>query len=281
MKNLFTLSFLFGSFFYIANSQAAVISYSDFTDVSNLSVNGDAATTNTSDGTVLRLTKNQTYQSGSIFSNTTVNAADFSTFFTFRITEPGGTLFDGNTVSGADGLVFVAQSVSSSIGGAGAGIGYSGINHSIGIEFDTWHNSANNDPNSNHIGIDINGNVNHGAGSPHTVGVNTRFDDGNLWYAWVDYNGTTLEIRANQTGARPVNALLSQNLNLVNILGQNDAYIGFTSGTGADYGNHDIINWEYRDSFNPIYNSIPEPSSLVLLGLGLTGFGFLRKKKKA
>lgn len=272
-----TLSFLLLS--AVGQSQATTMSFSNFSDTSLLDLNGTATTTTTSDGTVLRLTSATTNQSGSAFSYATVNAATFSTFFTFRITNFGGTLFDCNTRTGADGLVFVAQSVSSSVGGAGAGIGYSGIPNSVGVEFDTWCNAANNDPSSNHIGIDTNGNVNHGSGALYTTNVATNFDDGNIWYAWVDYDGTNLEVRANQTGVRSATALLSRTLDLTTILGQANAYIGFTSGTGADWGNHDVIAWEYRDSFNPIDNRIPEPATITLLGAALAGLGFRRYRK--
>ena len=174
---------------------AAVVVFNDFSDVSSLTLNGSATTTVTGDGTVLRLAPALASQAGSAFSTATVQAATFSTFFKFRITDPGGVLFDGNTEVGADGIVFVVQSVSSSIGGIGAGIGYAGINPSVGVEFDTWHNSFLNDPNSNHLGIDLNGDVNHGVGSPNTYVMPTKLDDGNVWYAWVDYDGTQIEVR--------------------------------------------------------------------------------------
>jgi hypothetical protein len=253
---------------------ATVILYNDFSDTTGLDLNGSAAVVSTVDGQVLRLTPALNDRSGSTFSGVQVNAADFSTFFKFRITSPGGILFDGNTEVGADGIVFVVQSVSSSIGGAGGGIGYGGINNSVGVEFDTWHNSALSDPSSNHVGIDTQGNLNHGVGAPYTVNVSPNFDDGEIWYAWIDYDGTDLEVRLNQTGIRPLDPLLARTIDIPTQLGAvNNAYVGFTSGTGADWGNHDILMWEYRTEFAPIGFSngsfVPEPSSGLLLIGGL------------
>jgi hypothetical protein len=260
---------------------AGVFSFPDFSDTSGLTFNGSASATSTAaDGDVLRLTPALPSRNGSVFSSETINAATFSTAFRFRITEPGGRLFDGNTETGADGIVFVAQSVSSSIGGIGQGIGYSGIGNSVGVEFDTWHNSANNDPDSNHLGIDINGIVNHGVGSPNTLGIATRFDDGNIWFAWVDYDGSDLEVRVNQSGIRPVAAALSRALDLPSILGQDTAYVGFTSGTGADWGNHDILSWTYRDEFDPIDGVVPEPTSLAIFVVGLVAGVHPRRRRR-
>lgn len=275
MKNKTKLWLALSSMLFTVPLQATVIYHPDFSDTSMLTLNGDTTTPTTSDGTVLRLTPAAGNQSGSAFSSTTLNASDFSTYFTFRITDPGGTIFDCNQTAGADGIVFVAQSVSSSIGGAGAGIGYAGISNSVGVEFDTWCNGANNDPSSNHLGIDINGNVNHGPGAPNTLDVLTDFDDGNIWHAWVDYDGTNIDVRANQTGIRPLLADLSMPLDLPTILGTNNAFVGFTSGTGADWGNHDILTWEYRDRFNPI--SVPLPATLWLFAAGFVGLMFRRR----
>jgi hypothetical protein len=258
-----------------AVGEATVVNFPDFSSTAGLTLNGSAAATLTGDGNVLRLTPANFGQAGSAFSSATINAASFSTFFSFRISGAGGWCCDASGQVGADGLVFVVQSVSSSIGGGGGGIGYLGIGQSAGVEFDTWNNGSGvGDPDSNHVGVDTNGSVN----SLVTQGVSPNFDDGNIWYAWVDYDGTTLDIRANQTGIRPVATLLSTSLDIPLLLGGSTAFVGFTSGTGADYGNHDILSWEYRDSFEPIGGAVPEPGTLSLLGLGLA-LGAARRRR--
>lgn len=243
-------------------SGATTIIFNDFSSTAGLTLTGSAnAPVVTGDGSVLRLTPALTTQSGSAFGTSTINASTFSTYFTFRISNRGG-ISDGTAV-GADGLVFVIQPVSASIGGAGGGIGYAGISPSVGVEFDTFHNGW--DPSSNHLGIDLNGSIT----SVSTLNVSPSFDDGNIWHAWIDYDGTTLEVRTNQTGVRPVAATFSYNLDIPTIIGTNSAFVGFTAGTGSAYGNHDILSWEYRDEFNPIGPAVPEPSTFAIFGMFL------------
>src|SRR5262249_29589623 len=158
-----------------------------------------------------------------------------------------GGISDGTAV-GADGFVFVVQPVSSSIGASGGGLGYQGVTPSVGVEFDTFHNGENSDPSSNHLGIDVNGSVT----SVATVDVSPDFDDGNLWFAWIDYDGTNLEVRANQTGVRPDDPLLSFAIDIPTTIGQDDAFVGFTAGTGSAFENQDIITWTYFDHFQPV-----------------------------
>lgn len=273
-----------GNIFPQADPDSVFVNFEDFSDVSALVLNGAAAVQNSADGAVLRLTPALASQAGSAFSEEQVNARDFSTYFTFRIGNRGGTVFDCNTVAGADGLVFVVQSVSSSIGGIGAGIGYAGINQSIGVEFDTWCNAGNNDPSSNHVAIVTNGNVDHGAGAPFTKNIDPDFDNGQLWYAWVDYDGETLELRVSQDAARPASPTLARELDIPQIIQSDTAFVGFTSGTGADWGDHDLVSWQYNAEFSPIGDSIvtisastadatvPAGSAALISGIAISAY---------
>jgi hypothetical protein len=237
----------------LGSAYADVISYPDFSSVSGLTLNGNAS----QQGNSLQLTPANINQSGSAFSTTTValnNLSSFSTRFQFQITSSGG-IGDEDGI-GADGIVFAVQTVANNVGGAGGGIGYLGINPSVGIEFDTYNNGEVDG--GNHAGIDLNGSVN----SLTSVHEGTRFNDGNIWTAWVDYNGNTgdLEVRYNQSGVRPASANLSYNLNLAADLGTPNAYVGFTAGTGSGYGDQRILNWQFVSDYAPI-GAVPDGGS--------------------
>ncbi|MFP5419105.1 MAG: L-type lectin-domain containing protein [Gammaproteobacteria bacterium] len=252
---------------------APIVNYTDFSSVSGLTLNGNAAQA----GNALRVTPANFGQSGSAFSTNTVSLASnasFSTFFQFRFTNPGGA-HDGQGL-GADGLVFVVQTVGNNVGGAGGGIGYFGINNSVGIEFDTWNNGGGDNSSSNHIGIDVNGSVNSVVLAEVTE---ADMNNGDIWSAWIDYNGATnlLEARLNRSGVRPAAAMLSLTRNLALDLGTTNAFVGFTSGTGAAFANHDVLSWTLNDNFSPI-GQVPEPGSLVLLGTGLLLTRLMRKR---
>ena len=105
------------------------------------------------------------------------------------------------------------------------------------------------------MGIDLNGSVN----SVLTSNTTPNLDDGDIWYAWVDYNGLTdqLEVRLSTGATRPTDAALTYSVDLTGVLGQTDAYVGFTSGTGAASAFHDVLSWQFRGSYDPIDEDLP------------------------
>ncbi|MFM6279962.1 MAG: hypothetical protein ACKN9K_16555, partial [Dolichospermum sp.] len=98
--------------------------------------------------------------------------------------------------------------------------------------------------------ININGNIDSVVLQP----IPTRLNNGNIWTAWVDYNGvdSLLEVRLASTNQRPDNPLLSYSVDLISVLQTPNAYIGFTSGTGASSGYHDVLSWDFNTTYNPI-----------------------------
>ena len=224
--------------------------YPGFGSAGDLTLNGRAAVVNTGDGSVLRVTNNGFSGAGSAF--TTQKAAlhdggSFSTAFSFRASGQAG--------GGADGLVFTVQNVDNNVGSIGGGLGYQGIPQSIGVEFDDWFNGGY-DSDDNHVGIDVNGDINS-VRRQNLAPIN--IDAGQRIYVWVDYDGSAnqLEVRVASTATRPTAANLSYGINLPATLGGSgapaeDAFLGFTSATGAAAANFDVIDWSFRNCYQPV-----------------------------
>lgn len=221
-------------------------------DLTTLALNGSAALS----GPEIVLTESATFLAGSAFtSGVAIDAATaFSAMFEFAITNPAG--------GGADGLAFVVHGDTdgeNALGGAGGGMGYTGITPSIAVEFDTWANGW--DPNGNHIGINIDGNLTSSAiGSP---GVD--MNDLSSMFAWVVYDGGLLEVFFGTSSTMPGTSVASLAYDL-NALGPM-AYFGFTAATGAAAAKHRV------KSFDLTVTTIPVPGALPALAGGIALFG--------
>jgi hypothetical protein len=228
------------------------LSFPDFSSTTGFKFYASATNLTTADGPVVRLVPALVGQVGSIFSTNRVNAAAFSAFFTFRITAPGGL------GGGADGIVFVIKGTSLRFGGDGGGLGYLGMTNSAGVEFDIYNNSTlRNDPNANHVGIDVGGAFDSAPGETNTAPVSPSMKDGNRWFAWIDYDGSVLEARVNETGIRPSLPNVSRTVNITNEIISPVGKVGFTAATGGGYANHDILSWQFNSGFSPIHAVSP------------------------
>lgn len=262
MKQYSLLLFVCTLFFF--NSYAVdttAINYNDFTDLSAWKLNGTARGAISANKSVLRLTANTTSQSGSAFINNPIQMvsdkgflASFSAYFSFQISNCGG--LDEGDGAGADGLVFVIQTVANNVGSLGGGLGYRGLQRSIGIEFDTWNNSdLSHDPDHNHVGIDTNGNTQSIITCSEKKAL---FNNGKIWYVWIDYDGDNqlLEVRYNSLNVRPDTAQLPQKINIPVLLEKENAYVGFSSATGLSYNTHDILSLNFVNKFQPYTYSL-------------------------
>ena len=210
-----------------AGTQPNSFTYNNFATAKLIRFNGSATKATTSDGPVLELTPASANQAGSAFTSNHL-ALDpndgFGTFFMFRLSQPGNTP--------AGGITFTIQSAgSSSLGGSGSGLGYSGITKSLSVGFGA----------DNSVSVNTNGVLSSASVNTNTV------NDGNIWYAWIDYEGVSqdLEVRLSEIPVRPLAPTLAVSVNLPSILGGTNAFVGFTGATGAGGHEQDILAWKF------------------------------------
>ena len=175
------------------------------------------------------LTEERNYQTGSIWYEDKVSLfQSFDIYFDLNL-----GCIDAN---GADGIAFVFQPISTSIGVTGGGIGYQGVIPSLAVEFDTWQNANFSDPFYDHVSIMRNGNVDHAASDnlAGPVGMfpgNGNAEDCKFHKALIRWSASnqTIEVYID------CNLRLRYSGDIIRSIFNNDpnVYFGFTAATGG------------------------------------------------
>jgi len=195
-------------------------------------------------------------QSGSIFLNTKLNATSFNASFDFWNAEPRYGVYGG------DGITF-AWVTAQGVGGGGGELGFTGLNGYM-VEFDTYWNSGYDPADTLYGGDDTDHiAVATAVASPLAYSNTPEMEETGWHHVDIAFNNGSIQVLMD--GTQYIDHVISGYAGF-------DAYFGFTGATGASYSRQLI------DNFDITVNSVPEPATLALMGLGLAGIGWKRRK---
>tara|TARA_B110000483_G_scaffold184637_1_gene218410 strand:+ start:466 stop:2115 length:1650 start_codon:yes stop_codon:yes gene_type:complete len=189
-------------------------------------LNGDASIINCK---CYQLTPELNNKAGSVWN---VNLIDLNQSFDYNF-----TVNLGCKTSGADGMVFALQPLSTSIGSSGGQMGLGGVSPSLGVYIDTYQNSSHGDLINDHISINLNGDVIHTS----VNNIAGPYDLGNV------ENCTSEPLRVTWD---PLTTLMNVYYNNILVLGYTGdiinnvfngnplVYWGFTASTGGESNFH-------------------------------------------
>ncbi|CAL5392505.1 unnamed protein product [Camellia sinensis] len=175
-------------------------------------------------------------------SNSTVS---FSTRFSFSISSLNPTSF-------GDGLCFFLSPENRNLGSQGRHLRL--VNSSqltknkfVAVEFDTRLDSQFNDPNDNHVGLDIESLVSIKTADPKSIDIDLK--SGNSITAWIDYKNDhrKLNVFLSYSNLKPEMPLLSVEIDLSHYL-KEFMYVGFSASTEGSTELHLIENWRFETS---------------------------------
>jgi len=190
------------------------------------------------------LTQPQMWQGGSVWQSTKI---DLNNSFDFSFNVYPGCI----DADGADGIAFILQPLSTSLGAGGGGMGFSGVSPSIGIVLDTWQNTGDNDPAFDHISIQANGVIQHGndLAGPVPASVSSNNIEDCQWHVLrIKWDAAIHTLTTYFDGVER----LSTEKDLIADIFKNDpmVYWGFSAATGGKFNIQ-----KFCTALNPVFNS--------------------------
>jgi len=192
------------------------------------------------------LTSEVRNQSGSVWNS---NKIDLTNSFDFYFNVYLGCIDS----TGADGIAFVLQPISTNVGAIGEGLGFEDVSPSVGISLDTWQNLRRNDPPYDHISIQLNGVVTHGndlAGPVPASATSDNIEDCQWHVLRIKWDASSEVLTTWFDGQFRLQA----QYDLVAKVFNNDplVYWGFSGATGGGFNIQ-----QFCTSLNPLFTTNP------------------------
>ena len=200
------------------------------------------------------LTQAVNWLGGSVWNN---NKIDLTQSFDFKF----DVFLGAGDSPGADGIAFVLQPVSTSVGSSGGGMGYEGIVPAVGVTIDTWQNANNNDPAFDHIAIQLNGNIDHNsvnniAGPVTALNGNDNIEDAAWHSLQVVWDAVAKTLTAYVDGSLRLSAVKDFVTDV--FAGDPLVFWGFTAATGGENNLQ-----KFKTALNPAFHFSPAQKRCV------------------
>jgi Legume lectin domain/Chitobiase/beta-hexosaminidase C-terminal domain len=192
------------------------------------------------DDSRLQLTNGGENEAGSAFCTTPVNITNFTTDFTFQLSD-----------AMADGITFTIQNSSagaSALGPTGGGLGYgpdapggpAGISNSVAVKYDLYNNAGEGEDST---GLYANG-ASPTVPATDMTSSGVILNSGDTMAVHITYDGANLVMSITDSSVNKT-FTTSWPINIPQTIGGNTAFVGFTGGTGGLTASQKIETWTF------------------------------------